>query len=183
MNKVFMFALGAAVGSLVTWKIVEEKYKRIADEEIESVVEQFNERYNELFENDVKEVVEKEEDYVAEDVPWSSDEEKEEYEQQAEEYSVKTEPVKEYIAPYVISPEEFGEFGNTQRTLTYYSDYVLADEDDCMICDPEALVGDALDHFGEYEEDSVHVRDENIECDYEILKSEKTFGEIYKGDN
>ena len=31
------FVAGAAIGSLVTWKIVETKYKRIAEEEIASV--------------------------------------------------------------------------------------------------------------------------------------------------
>ena len=37
---------------------------------------------------------------------------------------------------------------------------------------------DALDHFGEYEDDSVYIRDEINEMDYEILKSEKKFSEI-----
>ena len=40
---------------------------------------------------------------------------------------------------------------------------------------------DALDHFGEYEDDSVYIRDETNEMDYEILKSEKMFSEIPKG--
>ena len=39
----------------------------------------------------------------------------------------------------------------------------------------DAVVGeDSLNHFGEFEEDSVYVRNENIECDYEILKLEKS---------
>ena len=29
MNKVLMFTLGAAVGSLITWKLLEKKYKDI----------------------------------------------------------------------------------------------------------------------------------------------------------
>lgn len=170
MNKVFIFALGATVGSLVTWKIVEEKYKMLADEEIESVVEHFNNRLNELQgETEISE-------------------EKEEYKDIASEYTdeVKEEDVvlipqqKDYINPYVIAPEEFGEFGNTIKTLTYYSDLVLADEDYDIINEPENVIGDALTHFGEYEDDAVYVRDENAEIDYEILKHEKTFSEVYK---
>ena len=41
LSKVFIFVAGAAIGSVVTLKFLEEKYKRIADEEIESVKETF----------------------------------------------------------------------------------------------------------------------------------------------
>lgn len=45
MNKTLisaiMFTTGAAIGSLVTWKVVETKYSRIAQEEIDSVKEEY----------------------------------------------------------------------------------------------------------------------------------------------
>lgn len=45
MNKklfgVIMFAVGAAIGSAVTWKLVKTKYEQIADEEIQSVREEY----------------------------------------------------------------------------------------------------------------------------------------------
>ena len=44
MNKVIPFVFGAAVGSVVTWLAVKQYYKRIADEEIESVVQRFKDR-------------------------------------------------------------------------------------------------------------------------------------------
>ena len=44
MDKAIIFIIGAGIGSLITWKIVEEKYKKIADEEIESVIERFKNR-------------------------------------------------------------------------------------------------------------------------------------------
>ena len=44
-------------------------------------------------------------------------------------------------------------------SLTYYSDNVLADEDNEIIEDVEGVVGeDSLNHFGEYEDDAVYVR-------------------------
>ena len=55
-------------------------------------------------------------------------------------------------------------------------------EDYSIISDYETLIGDALSHFGEYEDDSVYVRNEDTECDYEILKHDKTFDEIYEGE-
>ena len=38
------FIVGAGIGSVVTWKLLEEKYKKLADEEIASVVETFKNR-------------------------------------------------------------------------------------------------------------------------------------------
>ena len=83
---------------------------------------------------------------------------------------------------YVITPEQFGEYSEYgTKTLTYYADNVLTDEIDNPITSEEMaiMIGpDALDHFGEYEDDSVYIRDEMNEMDYEILKSEKKFSEI-----
>ena len=187
-SNVIMFALGAAVGSLVTWKLVEKKYKKIADEEIASMEEYYHAKLNE----DVKDA---EFNVVEEEVI----DEKEEHEELVEdlEYTAglatieeDTEGIfethaniREYIKPYVIMPEEYGEYGNETKSLVYYSDFVLANEEGEIIVDPESVVGDALEHFGEYEDDAVHVRDENIECDYEILKHEKAFSEVYKEEN
>jgi hypothetical protein len=42
MKNVFIFLGGAVVGGLATWKLVEKKYRDLADEEIESVVERFS---------------------------------------------------------------------------------------------------------------------------------------------
>lgn len=198
-NKIFMFALGATVGSLVTWKLVEKKYKDIADEEIASMEEYYNEKLNSLNEL-AEDPVEESDDInkailegVKEGMTYSDEEL--EYDEHIKELNYnsiqedidgifETEAdIKEYTKPYVISPEEFGEYGNETKLLTYYADFVLVDEEGDIIVDPESVVGDALEHFGEYEDDAVHVRDENIECDYEILKHEKTFGEVYKEEN
>ena len=41
LSNLLMFAAGAALGVSATWKYFEEKYKRIADEEIDSVREYY----------------------------------------------------------------------------------------------------------------------------------------------
>ena len=50
------------------------------------------------------------------------------------------------------------------------------DEDDSPIVDIEYLVGeDSLDHFGEYEDDSVFVRNDDLKTDFEILLDEASY--------
>ena len=44
MGKILAFIFGAAAGSLVTWKLVDTKYKKLADEEIESIREYYRNR-------------------------------------------------------------------------------------------------------------------------------------------
>ena len=66
------------------------------------------------------------------------------------------------------------------ESLTYYSDGVLTDEYDNPIEDIERLVGsDALTHFGEYEDDSVFVRNDDLKTDFEILKDYAKYYDKY----
>lgn len=37
---------------------------------------------------------------------------------------------------------------------------------------------DSLNHFGEYEDDSVFVRNDARKCDYEILLDQRTYSEV-----
>lgn len=181
MKNVLIFVLGAGVGSLVTWKLVEEKYKKLADEEIKSVVDRFKQREEEQKEP-VNEAVEEDTTVENEETIEFTEEEKAEYQNKVQElgYSNDVEPIQEeHAAPYVIAPEEFGEEYET-RSWTLYADGLLVDEDDMIVDNPENIIGDALSHFGEYEDDSVYVRNEKEEYDYEILKHEKPFSEVYK---
>ena len=47
MGAIIAFVAGAAIGSIVTWKLVEKKYKVLADEEIESVREVYKRKLDE----------------------------------------------------------------------------------------------------------------------------------------
>lgn len=87
------------------------------------------------------------------------------------------EPKKD-IDIYTIDPNDFGEFDDYGHIfLTYYSDGILAEGEDILDDDEiENCVGlDYEDHFGEYEDDSVHIRNDRLKCDYEILADERTF--------
>ena len=85
--------------------------------------------------------------------------------------------VKIDMAPYTISEEEFGEFGNEEMTLILYADGVLADEQDELIDDPESLLGNCLEEFGEYD-DALYVRNESKEIDFVVIRSDKTFDDV-----
>ena len=194
MKKLLCFVAGAAIGSIVTWKLIEKKYKDLADEEIESVIETFKNRKPRITKDNVKETVEKvinkykEPKEIVEDIVtaerYSIENEEEIDEDDESNYTVNIDNDIEVVTPYVITPEQFGEYNEYgTKTLTYYADNVLTDEIDNPITSEEmvTMIGpDALDHFGEYEDDSVYIRDETNEMDYEILKSEKMFSEIPK---
>ena len=213
MNKsifgVIGFVLGAAAGSLVTWKLIEKKYMDMADDEIRSVKEMYrskivnaevlDEKNDDVFvarkgpEFTVSMELTDEGKQLAEKLNeltgfYLSDEEKPDYtvySQAKEKHDVfddamPTEPEVKHDEPYVIDPTEFGEFSEyEQRELTYYKDGVICENDTDMI-DPYDIFGDidVADHFGEYENDRVFVRDDKRQVDYEILRDERTFMEV-----
>jgi len=77
--------------------------------------------------------------------------------------------------------DEFDELdGYTAISLTYFADGVLSDENGVIIDDVEEIVGDGLNHFGEYDEDAVYVRNDAKRCDYEILKDEREYADFRK---
>lgn len=175
LSNIAVFVTGAAVGALVTWKLLENKYEQLVQEEVESV--------KEAFASYRKDEAEPETDNSAE----GFEEAVEKYEAILEEsgyvdYSTRNkekggETDMKGKKPYIISPEEYGEiYEYDTRNLTYYENGVLTDEDDNVIDDVEGLIGkESLDHFGDYEPDSVHVRNDRLKVDYEILKDGTSF--------
>lgn len=162
LSKLFIFAAGAAIGSVVTWKVVKTKYDQLIQEEIDSVKEAFS--------RDEEEMVENAKNYV--DILNDQG------------YSTETTEEKGGVdsveRPYVISPDEFAEFDDYETiSLTYFADEVLTDEDYNPIEDVDNVVGEeSLDHFGDYEDDSVFVRNDRLKTDYEILLDTRRFEDV-----
>lgn len=174
ITNIICFIAGATAGSLVTWKFIKDKYEKLAKDEIDSVVEVFSRKRD-------WEPAE-ESDFAEEEDDDNTDEMKEDYKNMVSElgYSKEDESMsKNDCRPYVISPEEFGDDYDT-TTLTYYADGVLTDEDDEPIPseDIDELVGlENLKTFGQYEDDSVFVRDDINKLDIEILRDESKYGD------
>lgn len=156
MNKIFSavaFAVGAAAGVAAAWAYAKKRYERIAQEEIDSVKEAFSR----------KEARRKKEEESREDTNDGYSEEK------TDKKVART--IRQPEGPYVITPEDFGTRDDYETvSLIYYADHVLADEEGVPVRDVAASVGTAaLSRFGEYEDDSVFVRNDRLRCDYEIL--------------
>ena len=81
--------------------------------------------------------------------------------------------------PYVISPYDFGEIDEySQIELTYYADEILEDDEYNIVTNIDEIIGSkALTTFGEYEDDSVFVRNERLCADFQILKDPRTYAE------
>ena len=182
-GNLLIFTAGAAVGAVVTWRVLETKYEQLVQEEIDSVKEALANRHCECKcehtedkENEDRQAAEEAKDKPSV-VEYASMIQKNGYTDYSE-MSRKEEPKETKVtdekedAPYVIMPEEFGEFDDYRQIgLSYYSDGILVDDNDDIIENVEEVVGlESLKHFGEYEDDAVHVRNDKFKCDYEILQ-------------
>lgn len=184
-----MFVMGAAVGSAVTWQYAKKKYEQIAQEEIDSVKEVFSKRDPEaeikINASGSQPAKAEKAEKVAEKpdiLEYAARLEKEGYVNYSNGGNKTEERDAMEDKPYVISPDEFGEFEEYEKiSLTYYADQILADEIDELIEDVDDVVGmESLTHFGEYEDDSVFVRNDRLKCDYEILMDQRTYSEVLK---
>lgn len=180
LSKIVIFAAGAVVGSTVTFKVVKNKYEKIAREEIDSVIETFSKSSDMNIDNDAEyeeEDEEDEEDETDEDLIERSKLSKIISEQKYNNYEEEDEDNME--KPYVISPEEFGEYDYPMVTLFYYADGVVTNERGKIVANVDELIGeDFASHYGEYETDTVFVRNDKMKIDYEILKDYRNYSEI-----
>ena len=185
---VLSFIVGAASASFITYKLVEKKFKDIADEEIASVKEMYERKLKKVeldkneeitVETSVNDEGEINLSVVNEQLkpinPYSSlvndlgySEKKEEKEEMTKNPDIQ-----------VIPPEDFGEYGYKCESLTYYADKVLTLDDDTKIDAVNNFVGpDALNTFGEYEDDSVFVRNHDMKTDFEILLDSRRYVDV-----
>lgn len=186
---IFAFLFGATAGSIVTWLIAKDYYEKRERESIESVKEVFGKTFKpkEDENEDKTEPQTVEEDHPEVDInKYAKLLSQEEYVNYSNsEVPVDDKPKKiDHSKPYVIAPEQFQEYDDyTVISLTYFEDGVLTDENFEIMKgeDVENSVGsESLTHFGEYEDDSVYVRNERLKVDYEILKDQRTYAEVVK---
>ena len=180
------FATGVAIGSVVTWYFVKDKYAKLAQEEIDSVKEVYGRKFAKeepVEDTDISEEKPEPEEKKPVDIKeYATRLQKEGYTNYANILNEKLgDKAEKSDKPYVIAPEDFGEGEYTTISLTYYADGILADDDDQIIDNVDELVGaDFADHFGDYEDDSVHIRNERLHCEYEVLRSLRTYEEVLR---
>ena len=174
---IFAFIIGASIGSFVTWKLVKKKYEQIAQEEIDSVKEVFSRRNIQNSNSEEKVEVDNNIENTLTDYKDAIKENG--YFNYSEQNKEKEGGIDMSRKPYIISPSEFDELdGYDAVSLTYYADGVLVDDIDDSIIDINIVGKDSLTHFGEYEDDSVFVRNEKLKTDYEILLDVRKYSDV-----
>ena len=205
-NKVFgtiLFTAGAIIGSLVTWKVVKTKYEDLAQEEIDSVKEEYtrlmvsmkkklNDGVTYKDDNNEDDRSEKDTDNIDDSIMTnyneiiksyrSSDgEENTQNEKEGEEKEEDNDGVSYMEAPYVISPDDFGSVpGYNVEPLDYFADGILADGWGVELDIAETIGEDAINHFGDYDDDVVYVRNEQTKLEYEVTRDPRTYAEAVR---
>lgn len=180
MNKstvgLIFFAAGSVAGYMIAQKLLRDKYEQLVQDEVDSIKKSF-----------CKYGPKEAQPVTAESTNAPSkacDGEKVNYRKFGEslKYIQKSEETQVALLPRIISPDEFGEQdGYDEISLTYYADRTLTDDHDHPLDDDEIeeTVGkDSLLHFGEYEPDSVFVRNDRLKTDYEILLDTRTYAQV-----
>ena len=192
LSSVIIFCGGVFIGGFLTWDFFKTKYEKIADEEIASVKETFEHREPRPDKNyKVEETLKGNDEYinvspgVAERIIKIIDSNGyRNYSNTAIETDKKGGTADmELKQPYVITPEQYEDnVDYTKVSLTWYNDEVLED-DWGNVLDPDDVIGsDALKTFGQYEKDSVFVRDDDEQIDYEVLLDTRSYKETYGHD-
>lgn len=172
------FALGAVSGAYVAWQIAKKKYEQFAQQEIESMREYYSLRKARAEEKKKESETTTNHKTYADILNSEGYTEYKNMEEGGEE-TVKSEK------PYIIPYDELGDEDYEVECLTYYADGVLADDWDNRITDVEGTVGiDSLTHFGDNEDnqDTVYVRNDRLETDYEIVRDLRNFADIVSGE-
>lgn len=202
-EKLFIFIAGATVGSVATWYYMSRRYcdfeeNEYYDEDIETNVSEENEEGDSMgndiettpktlseINTDKPNIIDytdklKTEGYT--DYSNSENLEDETDESNGVELIIPDESVVDE-KPYVISPDDFGEKdGYETIDLTYYhKNDIVTDDNDEPVENVNDVIGyDSLAHFGEYEDDSVFVRNDRLKVDYEILLDERDYEDVIK---
>ena len=205
-NKVFgtiLFTAGAIIGSLVTWKVIKTKYEDIAQEEIDSVKEEYtrlmvsmkkklNDSVTYKDDDNEDDRSEKDTDNIDDSIMTnyneivksyrsSDDEENTQNEKEGEEKEEDNDGVSYMEAPYVISPDDFGSVpGYNVEPLDYFADGILADGWGVELDIAETIGEDVINYLGDYDDDVVYVRNEQTKLEYEITRDPRTYAEAVR---
>ena len=183
IKNVLLFTVGLVMGSVVTWKMTKDKYEQWANDEIRTMREYYNQKEEEYYEEEdldeepIEAEVRTERNTKPDLTEYTSKLNESGYTDYSE-ISKKDEEEDDESdmeeKPYVISPEEFGDFDDYETIeLTYYKNGYVTDDQDILMSNDEveeAIGWNNITRMGEYEEDALHVRNEKRKTDYEILQ-------------
>ncbi len=188
--------VGGGIGFLIGYKVAKKKYRKIADYEVESVKKALEEYYRNPSDKEQQkpaEVTEKKEETLPvttkDSIDYSNfegDNEKVACSKYVNKYKSKEEkPATNKTNNtniYVISSDEFSNGEYDVETLNYYADGVLADDDDNAISNVKSIIGSIdLSLLLYSDEQTVYIRNDIHQIDYEILYNDINYASINPG--
>lgn len=194
-NKAFLaFGVGLAVGIGATYIYMKQKYEEKLSEQIQEVRKHYQEKQkqskpkeekDEKFTNRFEEAEERGKDRIAYEAiakRYQGSDEQCPVDPAELESPPEDEPEEEI---FTVTEEEMETYDNFEGIdLTYYAeDDILCDEQEQVIEDPEAIIGDALTKFGVKSgyPNTVYVINKRVRAIFEVLMVEGSYQEIVLG--
>lgn len=192
---ILLFGGGAVAGFAAGWFLAKRKYEAYAKDEIDSVKKYYLDKHLE-HEKALKEI-KKDQKELDEAIGTKFDEVVEEYKKKLGEQTVITDCGKEdeevkaeseapeeepAEKPFMISEDEFLNDKNEYEkiSLTYFTmDDTLADDCDEMVDIEETISTDIFNQIAESDDGDYYVRNDTLQCDYEIIKVDQSYKERY----
>lgn len=194
LKNALIFLGGVAVGVAGTFYFAKTRYLTIAEEEIDSIKMACDRKIDEIMDA-------KESEDVSKDI--SSDFDREAAKKSAQENNKYKEAISNSInytgyfktedkivaadtpskESYVISDEDYAESGFGKITLTYFEeDGVFINVAEDIVENGLELIGkDNLEHFGEFEDGVLFVRNDFYQTDYEVVYDSGSYS-VYAGE-
>ena len=186
LGKVFIFAAGAAIGSLITYKVVKDKMEETIEQEVNEIREHYKTKLEETEEihDDSEYFVYEEDEEVDENDKYEDMVSTKGYVNYSNTRSIRRSemeladgPDEEEIVPeelpFIIPAEEYGEHPHyTQFSLYWYEDDVLLDDLNEPVEDYDEYIGDEnLDPFRDSAHTSaIYIQNDKIQAYFEILR-------------
>ena len=197
MNRTFLaFGVGLAVGIGGTYFYLKQKYEEKLSEQIQEVRRHYRKKENVEESDENSKMIEGITNF-ANRFEKAEEREKERiaYESIVKRYhgTEETDPAEKESPPedddeeeiFTVSEEEMETYDNFEYiNLTYYAeDDILCDDQEQVIEDPEAVIGDALTKFGVRSgyPDTVYVINKRVRAIFEVLMVEGSYQEIVLG--
>lgn len=172
LKNFLIFSLGAAAGAVVTWKLLKTTYERIAQEEIDSVYEEFS------MARDVEVEPDKEEENP-DKAEYNELIEAEGYSDNTNEEKGGSEPVID-DKPRIIPANEFEEHDEYEIvSLTLYADGVLTNWLDDKVEDIDDTIGaDIVEEFKNSDDDTMYIVNDSLRTYYELTRDTANYADL-----
>lgn len=206
IKNLLIFAAGAVVGGIVTWRIAKKTYEKIIADETEAAkksaqdeIDIYKTQLEDKIDNYVKETSNSaseesendDDEYEEVEEPEEEDEDEDYYAEPRYRYNSylneleyfkgkeRTDEIGQINVPYIINETDVGDKMDYDLIhLTFYADHILTDDANLPIKDIDEIVGpEALKCFLNEFINIVYVRNERLGCDFEICRDLRRYAD------